>query len=129
MEQQHYVWLRQERRPHSALRHGTLAIGEIALSETLQILIGKDQTTEDGMLLGKEIEGMFKTKCAEFKKEYSLNFGVYYTPAENLCYTSFKKFKAKYGDIEGVTYYVQKMVQGKTRNISPTQFTYQFTRK
>ena len=94
--------------PISALRHGTLAIGEIALSETLQILIGKDQTTEDGMLLGKEIEGMFKTKCAEFKKEYSLNFGVYYTPAENICYTSFKKFKAKYGDIEGVTYYVQK---------------------
>ena len=28
--------------------------------------------------------------------------------AENLCYTSFKKFKAKYGDIKNVTYYIKK---------------------
>lgn len=93
--------------PISALRHGTLVIGQIALAETLQLLIGTDQTTEKGMELAKRIEGLFKTRCAEFKKEYHLNFGVYMTPAENLCYTSFKKFKAKYGDIENVTYYIK----------------------
>ena len=94
--------------PISALKHGTLVLGEIAVAETLQILIGKDQTTEEGMALAKEIEGLFNTRCKEFKKEYSLNFGVYYTPAENLCYTSFQKFKDKYGDIEGVTYYIKE---------------------
>ena len=87
----------------SALKHGTLAIGQIDLAETLQILIGKDHTTKEGMELAKKIEGLFKQRCAEFKKEYKLNFGVYYTPAENLCYTAMQKFKEKYGIIPNVS--------------------------
>ena len=87
----------------SALKHGTLVIGQLGLAETLQILIGKDHTTEDGMELAKRIEQLFKTRCAEFKEKYRLNFGVYYTPAENLCYTAMKKFKEKYGEIPFVS--------------------------
>lgn len=87
----------------SALKHGTLAIGQLGLAETLQILIGCDHTTEEGMELAKHIEQLFKDRCAEFKQEYKLNFGVYYTPAENLCYTAMKKFKAKYGEIPNVS--------------------------
>lgn len=67
----------------SALKHGTLAVGQIGLAETLQILIGKDHTTEEGMRLAKEIEGLFKQRCEEFKQNYKLNFGVYYTPEYN----------------------------------------------
>ena len=87
----------------SAMKHGTLALGQIGLAETLQILIGKDHTTEEGMELAKRIEQLFKDRCAEFKKQYKLNIGVYYTPAENLCYTAMKKFKAQYGEIENVS--------------------------
>lgn len=87
----------------SALKHGTLALGQLGLAETLQILIGKDHTTEEGMELAKRIEGLFKQRCAEFKEEYKLNFGVYYTPAENLCYTAMQKFKNKYGVIPNVS--------------------------
>ena len=87
----------------SAMKHGTLALGQIGLAETLQILIGKDHTTEEGMELAKKIEQLFKDRCAEFKKKYKLNIGVYYTPAENLCYTAMKKFKAQYGIIENVS--------------------------
>lgn len=87
----------------SALKHGTLAIGQLGLAETLQILIGKDHTTAEGMELAKRIEQLFKDRCAEFKKEYSLNFGVYYTPAENLCKTAMIKFKDKYGEIPKVS--------------------------
>ncbi len=87
----------------SALKHGTLAIGQLGLAETLQILIGTDHTTARGMRLAKKIEKVFKDRCAEFKKEYSLNFGVYYTPAENLCKTAMIKFKEKYGEIEKVS--------------------------
>ena len=87
----------------SALKHGTIVIGQLGLAETLQILIQKDHTTEEGMDLAKVIEGLFKKRCAEFKEEYKLNFGVYYTPAENLCYTAMKKFKNKYGVIENVS--------------------------
>jgi len=87
----------------SALKHGTLAIGQLGLAETLQILIGCDHTEERGMELAKRIEGLFKQRCAEFKEEYSLNFGVYYTPAENLCYTAMQKFKQKYGVIPNIS--------------------------
>ena len=87
----------------SALKHGTLAIGQLGLAETLQILLGCDHTEERGMELAKRIEQLFKDRCAEFKKEYSLNFGVYYTPAENLCYTAMKKFKTKYGELPNIS--------------------------
>lgn len=64
----------------SALKHGTLAVGQLGLAETLQLLIGCDHTEEKGMELAKKIEQLFKTRCAEFKEQYKLNFGVYYTP-------------------------------------------------
>lgn len=87
----------------SALKHGTLALGQLGLAETLQILIGCNQTNEKGMELAKRIEQLFKTRCAEFKEEYRLNFGVYYTPAENLAYTAMTKFKKQYGVIPNVS--------------------------
>lgn len=87
----------------SALKHGTLAVGQLGLAETLQILIGCDHTTEKGMELAKRIEQLFKDKCAEFKETYKLNFGVYYSPAESLCGTAMKKFQEKYGKIPNVS--------------------------
>ena len=87
----------------SALKHGTLALGQLGLAEALQILVGCDHTEEKGMELAKKIEGLFKKRCAEFKEEYKLNFGVYYTPAENLCHTALKKFKEKWGEIPNVS--------------------------
>ena len=87
----------------SALKHGTLGIGQIGLAETLQILIGCDHTTEEGMKLAKRIEKLFFDRCKEFKEEYKLNFGVYFSPSENMCYTSMQKFKEKYGVIKNVS--------------------------
>ena len=87
----------------SAMKHGTLVIGQLGLAETLQILIGKNHTTPKGMELAKRIEQLFKDRCAQFKQELHLNIGVYYTPAENLCYTAMKKFKDKYGVIKNVS--------------------------
>ena len=87
----------------SALKHGTIVIGQLGLAETLEILIGCNHTTEKGMALAKRIEQLFKDRCAEFKEKYKLNFGVYYTPAENLCFTAMKKFQEKYGVIKNVS--------------------------
>ena len=87
----------------SALKHGTLVIGQLGLAETLQILIGCDHTTPEGMKLAKQIEQLYKDRCALFKQEEHLNFGVYYTPAENLCHTAMKAFKKKYGVIPKVS--------------------------
>ena len=106
----------------SALKHGTLAIGQLGLAETLQILIGTDHTTTEGMELAKQIENLFKQKCADFKEQYKLNFGVYYTPAENLCFTAMTKFKEKYGIIKNVSdkdYFTNSMHVPVWKEMSP----------
>lgn len=41
---------------------------QLGLAETLQILIGQDHTSPEGMKLAKEIEQLFKDRCAEFKQ-------------------------------------------------------------
>ena len=87
----------------SAMKHGTLVIGQIGMAETLQLLVGCDHTEEKGMELAKRIEQLFKDRCAQFKKDLHLNIGVYYTPAENMCYTSMKKFRKAYGVIPNVS--------------------------
>ena len=106
----------------SALKHGTLVIGQLGLAEALQILINCDHTTEKGMKLAKRIEQLFKDRCAQFKQEYKLNFGVYYTPAENLCYTAMKKFKADYGELPNISdreYFTNSMHVPVWKEISP----------
>jgi ribonucleoside-triphosphate reductase len=106
----------------SALKHGTLALGQLGLAETLQILIGCDHTEPAGMELAKVIEGLFKKRCAEFKEEYKLNFGVYFTPAENLCYTAMKKFQETYGEIPNVSdhdYFTNSMHVPVWKEMSP----------
>jgi ribonucleoside-triphosphate reductase len=87
----------------SALIHGTLGLGQLGLAETLQILIGDDHTSEKGMELAIEIEKLFAKRCKAFKEKYRLNFGVYFTPAENLCHTALKKFRSVYGIIPNVS--------------------------
>lgn len=106
----------------SALKHGTLALGQLGLAETLQILTGCDHTEPRGMELAKRIEQLFKTRCAEYKQQYKLNFGVYMTPAENLCYTAMKKFKEKYGIIKNVSdkeFFTNSMHVPVWKEISP----------
>ena len=86
-----------------ALKHGTLAIGQLGMAECLQILLGCDHCDPKGMEVAKRIESLFKAKCSEYKEQYKLNFGVYYTPAESLCFTAMTKFKKKYGVIPNVS--------------------------
>lgn len=87
----------------SALKHGTLAIGMLGMAECLEILVGCNQTKPEGMKLAKKICQMYKDLCSQFKDEYKLNFGVYFTPSENLCFTAMKKFQQKYGVIPKVS--------------------------
>lgn len=105
-----------------ALKHGTLAIGQIGMAETLQILIGCDHTEARGMELAKKIEQLFADKCKAYKEHYKLNFGVYYTPAESLCGTAMKKFQKKYGKIPNVSdreYFTNSIHVPVWKEISP----------
>lgn len=104
------------------LKHGTLVIGQLGLAECLQILVGCDHTEAKGMELAKKIEQMFMEKCKAYKEHYKLNFGVYYTPAESLCYTAMQKFQKKYGKIPNVSekeYFTNSIHVPVWKEISP----------
>jgi ribonucleoside-triphosphate reductase len=108
----------------SVMKHFTLAIGQIGLAETLQILIGCDHTESRGMEVAKRIEELFSNNCKTFKENYRLNFAVYYTPAEGLCYTALKKFRDKYGIIPNVSdreYFTNSIHVPVWKQMSPFQ--------
>jgi ribonucleoside-triphosphate reductase len=76
------------------------------------------------MELAKKIEGLFSEKIKGYKEKYKLNFGVYFTPAENLCHTALKKFRDKYGVIENVSdreYFTNSMHVPVWHKMSPFQ--------
>ena len=52
----------------SALKHGTLAIGQLGLAETLQILVNCNHVQKKGMIVAKQIEALFQKRCNQFKE-------------------------------------------------------------
>ena len=73
------------------------------MNETAHALFGCDHFVGIGKELTDDIVKLYGDTCKKYKEEYKLNFGVYFTPAENLCYTALKNFRKKYGIIEGVS--------------------------
>lgn len=106
----------------SALKHGTLAIGQLGLAEALQVLIGCDHSEPRGMELAKRIEQLFSDKCIKFKNEYKLVFSQYYTPSENLSRTALVAFRKKYGVIKNISdreYFTNSMHIPVWHNMTP----------
>lgn len=87
----------------SALKHGTLTIGLLGMNETSHILLGMDHYIGEGKDLTDKVVNLYTDRCKEYKEKYKLNFGVYYTPAENLSHTALKNFRKKYGIIPEVS--------------------------
>ena len=87
----------------SALKHGTLTIGLLGMNETSHILLNEDHYKDEGKELTDKVVNLYLTRCKEFKEKMKLNFAVYFTPAENLCYTALKNFRKKYGIIPDVS--------------------------
>lgn len=88
----------------NAIKHGSQSLGYIGLAEACYALFGKyhDQDKEVyGFAL--DLIKRINAFCTEATKKTSLNFAVYATPAENLCFTSLKQLRADYGIIPGVT--------------------------
>lgn len=89
---------------YEVLKHGTLAVGSLGWAETLVALFGKhhgESKEAEAFLL--EMATRINKFCAEASDRNNLNFSMYYTPAENLCYTAMNKLIHRFGTIPGVT--------------------------
>ena len=83
----------------------TISLGYVGLYETCMCLIGKSNTTKEGIKLSKEIMKYMNDKCAEWKNEDKIPYSIYGTPQESTT-EKFAKALKKLADgevIEGVT--------------------------
>ena len=83
----------------------TISLGYVGLYETCMCLIGKSNTSKEGIKLSKEIMKYMNDKCAEWKKEDKIPYSIYSTP-EEASTEKFAKSLKKLADgetIEGVT--------------------------
>ena len=83
----------------------TISLGYVGLYETCMCLIGKSNTTKEGIKLSKEIMKYMNDKCAEWKNEDKIPYSIYGTPQEATT-EKFAKALKKLADgevIEGVT--------------------------
>lgn len=86
------------------LKHGSLTIGFIGLSECLIALTGKHHAeSKDSQKLGIEIISHIRKRCDEYATKYKLNFSIIATPAEGLSGRFVALDKERFGIIPGVT--------------------------
>jgi ribonucleoside-triphosphate reductase len=88
----------------SVLKHGSLTLGFIGLSECLKALCGSHHgESAEAQELGLKIIGFIREKCDKYSEEYNLNFSLIATPAEGLSGRFVALDKERYGIIPGVT--------------------------
>lgn len=83
----------------------TISLGYVGLYETCMCLIGKSNTTKEGIKLSKEIMQYMNDKCVEWKVDDKIPYSIYGTPEESTT-EKFAKALKKLADgeiIEGVT--------------------------
>ena len=83
------------------LKYATASFGITALNELNRLYNGKS-IREDGEFPLQVMEHINK-RLKEFTKEDGMLYAVYGTPAESLCGTQVKQFRAKYGIVENVS--------------------------
>ena len=87
------------------VEYTTISLGYVGLYETCMCLIGKSNTSKEGIKLSKEIMKYMNDKCAEWKNEDKIPYSIYGTPIESTT-EKFAKALKKLADgevIEGVT--------------------------
>ncbi len=86
------------------LKHGSLSIGFIGLTETLVALIGKHHgEDEKAQKLGFEIISFMRNKIDQFAEKHRLNFTLLASPAEGLASRFTNLDRAIFGKIKGIT--------------------------
>lgn len=86
------------------LKHSSLVIGYLGISEMCQALFGKTHDEDEEVYeFALNVVKTINTMCKEFSEKYDLNFGTYSTPAESLSHTAMKRCQQRHGIIEKVT--------------------------
>ena len=83
--------------------YSTISLGYIGLYEVTKLMRGVSHTDPAGLEFAREVMTRMRAKADEWKKQTSIAFGLYGTPAESLCYRFARVDKERFGTIEDVT--------------------------
>lgn len=93
--------LNPEDRIEPLLKSATASFGITALNELSVLATGKSLKECNKFAL--EVMSHIEKRVEEFKEKDGHLYAIYNTPAESLCGTQIKQFRAKYGVIKGVS--------------------------
>ena len=86
------------------IKHGSNAIGILGMAECCIAMFGKHHgESVEAYKFALKVVRFIYDKCKKYSEQYNLNFGTYFSPAENLCKTACETLKLYYGEIDGVT--------------------------
>jgi anaerobic ribonucleoside-triphosphate reductase len=89
---------------YEAMKHGTLALGYIGISEMCQALFGKNHAQDkDVHKFALSVVEYIHEYAKKVSDLYNLNFSCYASPVENTCKTMMKGLQNEFGTIENVT--------------------------
>ena len=83
--------------------YSTLSLGYVGVYEMTQAMLGVSHTTKEGEKFALDVMHHLNNKCAEWKQETGLGFGLYGTPGESLTSRFCRIDKQKFGEIKNVT--------------------------
>lgn len=88
------------------LLHGgysTISLGYIGLYEVTKLMTGVSHTDPKGVEFARKVMNRLREATDTWKKNTSIGFGLYGTPAESLCYRFAKIDKDRFGSIPDIT--------------------------
>ena len=83
--------------------YSTISLGYVGVYEMVQAMLGVSHTTEKGREFAEAVMKHLKETVDRWKKETTIGFGLYGSPAESLQYRFARIDKAKFGEIKNVT--------------------------
>lgn len=89
----------------SLIHHGycTSSIGYVGLFETVKVLIGESNTTENGQKKSLEILQYLNDKCNKWKSEEDIDYSIYGTPIETTTYKFALSLQKRFGVIPEIS--------------------------
>lgn len=83
--------------------YSTISLGYIGIYEMTKLMKGVSHTNEKGKEFALKVMKVLKEHCNMWKEKTGLGFGLYGTPAENLCYRFARLDMEQFGVIEDIT--------------------------
>lgn len=83
--------------------YSTISLGYIGLYEVTKAMKGVSHTTPGGKEFAVRVMNKLRATTDRWKAETHIDFGLYGSPAESLCYRFARIDKAKFGSIDDIT--------------------------